>query len=285
MAFLLRRLAPSMASMVTRGQTSMTPVPAMLVKGFASTAAAEPAKKVVVFGGNGYVGSHVCQALLALGGANKVTQIVSINRSGQPTSPEWDHWWQKVEWVKADALEPDEWKEHLEGATGVVSCVGAFGSDAFMEQICGDATVGMVKAARAAKVQNFAFVSAHDYKLPLVLKGYYSGKKKAEEAVAAHFPNTGVSVRPAFVHGTRQFNKVPLHLGLIGEPLETVLRSEKVRKIATEYAHMSFTKLLAPPVSVKDVATVMAYAAVGAAPKGTVDALDIRPLAEKLRAT
>lgn len=55
--------------------------------------------------------------------------------------------------------------------------MGAFGSDSFMERICGDATVEMVKAAKEANVPHFAFVSAHDYKLPLILKGYYSGKK------------------------------------------------------------------------------------------------------------
>lgn len=264
----------------------MTPaVQTTFAYGFASSAAAEPVRKVVVFGGNGYVGSHVCKALLALGGANKVTHITSINRSGQPTDPEWDHWWRDVEWVKADALDPDEWSQHLEGATGVVSCVGAFGSNEFMERICGDATVGIAKAAKAAKVKNFAFIGAHDYKLPLVLKGYYAGKKKAEAAVEANFPNTGVFLRPAFVHGTRQFNKVPLHLSMIGEPLESVLRSDKVREIAVQYKDSAFAPLLAPPVSVEDVATVAAYAAIGAAPKGAVDALDIRPLAAKLRST
>jgi hypothetical protein len=73
----------------------------------------------------------------------------------------------------------------------VVSCVGAFGSDAFMERVCGDATVGMAKAAKAAKVRNFAFVSAHDYKLPLVLKGYYAGKRCARRGAALQEPTSG----------------------------------------------------------------------------------------------
>jgi hypothetical protein len=57
--------------------------------------------------------------------------------------------------------------------------VGAFGSNAYMEKICGDATVDMVHAAKAAKVANFVFVSAHDYQLPGVLQGYVRGKKCA----------------------------------------------------------------------------------------------------------
>lgn len=40
----------------------------------------------------------------------------------------------------------------LSGATGVVSCVGAFGSDAQMEKICGDATVTATEVAK--KVSN-----------------------------------------------------------------------------------------------------------------------------------
>jgi hypothetical protein len=72
--------------------------------------------KVVVFGGNGYVGSHVCQALLSLN-----STVASVNRSGQPTSPEWDHWWHDVEWVKADVFDVGSWSETLQGARG---CAG-----------------------------------------------------------------------------------------------------------------------------------------------------------------
>lgn len=36
----------------------------------------------------------------------------------------------------------------LAGATGVVSCVGAFGSNEQMEKICGDATVTATEAAK-----------------------------------------------------------------------------------------------------------------------------------------
>jgi hypothetical protein len=55
--------------------------------------------------------------------------------------------------------------------------VGAFGSNEYMEKVCGDATVEMVHAAKAANVQNFVFISAHDYQLPFVLSGYVRGKK------------------------------------------------------------------------------------------------------------
>ena len=61
-----------------------------------------------------------------------------------------------------------------------------------MERVCGDATVGMAAAAKAAKVPNFAFVSAHDYKLPLVLKGYYAGTAVLDGGVLYHLEDASM---------------------------------------------------------------------------------------------
>uniref|UniRef100_A0A7S0WUV3 NAD(P)-binding domain-containing protein n=1 Tax=Pyramimonas obovata TaxID=1411642 RepID=A0A7S0WUV3_9CHLO len=243
------------------------------VRGFAASASPGNQAKVVVFGGNGYVGSYVCKSLLSMGVA-----VTSINRSGQITYPEWDHWWHKVNWVKGDALEPEEWKDKLAGATGVVSCVGAFGSNAYMEKVCGDATVSMVEAAKAAKVKNFVFISAHDYQLPsFVLSGYVAGKKKAEEAVASHFPTSGFSLRPGFIHGTRYVNGVPVFLSTIGGPLETALRGENAMNLLESQPKLA--TIMVPPTKVEDVASVAAQAAATGAgagiPVGPISAWDI----------
>ncbi len=48
----------------------------------------------VVFGGNGYVGSRVCQQGLAMG-----CGVVSVNRSGRPRNLRGD-WLDQVEWVQ-----------------------------------------------------------------------------------------------------------------------------------------------------------------------------------------
>lgn len=48
----------------------------------------------MVFGGNGYVGSRVCQQGLAMG-----CGVVSINRSGRPRNLRGD-WLDQVEWVQ-----------------------------------------------------------------------------------------------------------------------------------------------------------------------------------------
>eukprot|EP00242_Pyramimonas_sp_CCMP2087_P007414 CAMPEP_0198211648 /NCGR_PEP_ID=MMETSP1445-20131203/24967_1 /TAXON_ID=36898 /ORGANISM="Pyramimonas sp., Strain CCMP2087" /LENGTH=279 /DNA_ID=CAMNT_0043885953 /DNA_START=71 /DNA_END=910 /DNA_ORIENTATION=+ len=257
--------------------TSSVEAPA-LIRGFAANASPGTKAKVVVFGGNGFVGSYVCKALLGMG-----VDVTSINRSGQITYPEWDHWWSNVTWVKGDALEPETWKSQLEGATGVVSCVGAFGNNQFMEKVCGDATVAMVEAAKAANVKNFVFISAHDYQLPsFVLSGYVAGKKKAEVAVAQHFPSTGVSLRPGFIHGTRYvLGGVPVPLSYIGTPMENVLRSENVKQLRASQPMLD--RFLVPPTRVEDIASVAAKAAAGVGgsiPAGPMSAGDIPSFAK-----
>lgn len=89
--------------------------------------------KIVVFGGNGFIGCQVCRAALALG-----LDVTSVNRSGSP--PDQADWVQKVSWVTADLskdleeMNPEVVKE-LRTAIGVVSCVGAFGSNKVNENL------------------------------------------------------------------------------------------------------------------------------------------------------
>ncbi|CAI5496761.1 unnamed protein product [Closterium sp. Naga37s-1] len=174
----------------------------------------EQRSRIVVMGGNGFVGSAICRNAIGRG-----IEVASVNRSGQPSRSE--AWIKEVEWIKGDALNPSSWKQHLQGATGVVSCVGAFGSNEWMRRINGDANVGVVNAAREEGVARFVFISAHDVGLPaFVLRGYYEGKKAAEAAVMASYPNTGVVLRPAMIHGTRRVGAYQLPLSLIGAPLE-----------------------------------------------------------------
>lgn len=52
--------------------------------------------------------------------------------------------------VTADVFDSSRWVKELEGATGVVSCVGAFGSNEFMERVCGDANIHAIKETAKA---------------------------------------------------------------------------------------------------------------------------------------
>ncbi|KAG9243492.1 hypothetical protein BJ878DRAFT_568382 [Calycina marina] len=83
------------------------------------------AKKLVVCGGNGFLGSRICRSAVARG-----WDVTSISRSGEPqwntvtasaTPPSWAH---KVTWERADILKPDTYSPHLRTADYVVHSMG-----------------------------------------------------------------------------------------------------------------------------------------------------------------
>ena len=55
--------------------------------------------KLVVFGGNGFVGTRVCEEALNTGLA-----VVSISRSGAPKAT--SHWTSQVDWLNVSILTP-----------------------------------------------------------------------------------------------------------------------------------------------------------------------------------
>ena len=239
------------------------------------------------------MGTRVCQAALAAG-----LGVVSVSRSGRPrwakaqedegedeeteattssssfssssssSSKNPDSWIRDVEWVSADAFDTEAWKPALGGAVGVVSTLGAFGSNAFMERVCGDANVAVFEAAAAAGVPRAAFISVHDYYgLPsFVLPGYFGGKRKAEKALFRLFPKTGVALRPGFVYGTRKVipssssnSAYSIPLGAVGAPLDAALSFLPTKSLSESVSLAGLA--LVPPVKVE----VLARAAVAAA--------------------
>ncbi|EMC93982.1 hypothetical protein BAUCODRAFT_94015 [Baudoinia panamericana UAMH 10762] len=88
-------------------------------------AAAAAKKKLVVCGGNGFLGSRICKAAVA-----RDWDVTSISRSGEPnwpsvsshqTAPPWS---KSVTWRSANILQPDTYKTDLEGADAVVHSMG-----------------------------------------------------------------------------------------------------------------------------------------------------------------
>ncbi|KAF2265074.1 NAD(P)-binding protein [Lojkania enalia] len=82
-------------------------------------------KKLVVCGGNGFLGSRICKAAVHRGWA-----VTSISRSGDPnwssisSSPTPPSWASNVSWQKGDILKPSSYTSHLEGANAVVHSMG-----------------------------------------------------------------------------------------------------------------------------------------------------------------
>ncbi|KAL6867895.1 hypothetical protein J3F83DRAFT_78418 [Trichoderma novae-zelandiae] len=83
------------------------------------------AKKLIVCGGNGFLGSRICKYAVARG-----WDVTSVSRSGEPrwdtvsssaTPPAWAH---KVSWERADILEPSSYAPLLKGSDYVVHSMG-----------------------------------------------------------------------------------------------------------------------------------------------------------------
>ncbi|OBZ75999.1 GTP:AMP phosphotransferase AK3, mitochondrial [Grifola frondosa] len=79
-------------------------------------------QKILVVGGNGFLGSAVCRTALARG-----MQVTSISSSGRPYKTPKGHspaWTSKVEWHTANALEPESYAHLLPGMSAVVHTIG-----------------------------------------------------------------------------------------------------------------------------------------------------------------
>eukprot|EP00586_Coscinodiscus_wailesii_P004829 CAMPEP_0172481842 /NCGR_PEP_ID=MMETSP1066-20121228/7994_1 /TAXON_ID=671091 /ORGANISM="Coscinodiscus wailesii, Strain CCMP2513" /LENGTH=262 /DNA_ID=CAMNT_0013244509 /DNA_START=56 /DNA_END=844 /DNA_ORIENTATION=- len=198
-------------------------------------------KRLLILGGNGYVGQNICHAALSTG----QFLVSSLSRSGAPSAktvvPALRDRVKDVEWHAGVDLSndtDDERRKHLlRDADVVISTVGAFGSNEFMERVCGDATVHAIETAAdggggggGSNVSCFGFVSSaqvghvdlNNRYLPL--KGYFKGKSKVEEALRRYFPTRHVILRPGFIYGDRPSPMGVLPLGMIGAPADFVSR-------------------------------------------------------------
>jgi len=183
-------------------------------------------------------------------------------------------WSSNVLWTKGDIFDGSTYRKHLEGATGVVCCVGAFGSDVFMEKMNGDGPINAVREAKDAGVKNFVFISTVDSNLPdFVLKGYFNGKRRAEKEVLHNFPEGGVVLRPSFVYGTRYQGSVGIPLWLLGQPMEKLFSMQPFSMLANNVPGMK--AILAPPISVSIVALNASKGAIGKLSPGIYSATDM----------
>ncbi|XP_007033414.2 PREDICTED: uncharacterized protein At1g32220, chloroplastic isoform X2 [Theobroma cacao] len=224
-----------------------------------------PTGKLLVLGGNGFVGSHICREALEQG-----LTVSSLSRSGRPSLH--DSWLNDVLWHKGDLLSPGSLKQAMSEATSVISCVGAFGSNPYMYRINGTANVNAIRAAVEQRVKRFVYVSAADFGLLYyLLRGYYEGKRVTEAELTDKFPNGGIILRPGFIHGTRQVGNMKFPLSAIGAPLQMVLQHAK---FLTRIPLIG--PLFIPPVKVTSVAKVAVRAAIDPLfPSGIVDVYGI----------
>lgn len=224
-----------------------------------------PTDKLLVLGGNGFVGSHICKEAL-----NRGLSVSSLSRSGRSSIR--DSWANAVTWHQGDLLSPDSWKEALNGVSAVISCVGGFGSQSYMYKINGTANINAIRAASEQGVKRFVYISAADFGLiNYLLRGYYEGKRAAETELLTKFPYGGVILRPGFIYGTRNVGSMKLPLGVIGSPLEMVLQHAKPLNQLPVVG-----PLFTPPVNITAVTKVAVRAASDPVfPPGIIDVYGI----------
>jgi len=204
-------------------------------------------QKILVLGGNGFVGTAICKRAVAQG-----ISVVSLSRSGRPSILE--SWVDQVTWISGDVF-VTEWDSLLDGVQAVISTLGMIGPNDQMERINADANIIAVNAAKKAGVPKFVYISVHDYNLPefALNNGYFAGKRKAEAEILSAFPNTGTILRPGFIYGKRRFNGVDIPLDIVGKPLERALAA--AASLTGPLQKLPASDLvLAPPVDVDDVA-------------------------------
>lgn len=233
----------------------------------------EVRRKIIIFGGNGYLGKRMVQAALAKG-----VDVLSVSRSGAPSdssSTDFSKSDATVSWLKGDlSALSDSLREELGKCEGAISCVGAFGSNEFMEKVNGDANISAIEAAKTAGVLRYVYISTVENNLPeFVLKGYFNGKKRTEEAIIEHYGGNGSILRPGFIFGTRQVPigsaTLNLPLWILGRPLQSILSISPMMALRDTVPFMK--AILAPPLPVDWVAEVAVRAALGTctAPKNS----------------
>ncbi|KAF8559787.1 NAD(P)-binding protein [Imleria badia] len=180
------------------------------------------AQKILVVGGNGFIGSAVCKAAMARG-----IQVTSISSSGTPYKTPKGHtpaWVAKVEWRKADALIPETYSDILPKVGAVVHTLGTLLEDGkyksalahgeligligaiaggggspldrgpqrcSYELINRDSALRVCQAFKSSKpdpgvthVRPFIYISAEDIFRPLIPARYIETKREAEQTIS-----------------------------------------------------------------------------------------------------
>lgn len=184
--------------------------------------------KVILFGGNGFVGTAVAEKLVQQG-----VQVVCVSRHGsKPVHLEKSgaEWANQALWIKGDGAKPE--MAVFEGATAVVSLVGSppvptFTSKAYEYQLYMNSVpnIGAIEGAKAAGVKHVVLMGAH---IPSILKSdrfaYFRGKHLSRETAEA-FADTSEQhsaavIQPSAIYGVRHtVHGRRINIGLFMRPI------------------------------------------------------------------
>ncbi|EZP54966.1 MULTISPECIES: complex I NDUFA9 subunit family protein [unclassified Sphingomonas] len=174
-------------------------------------------KLVTIFGGGGFVGRYVVQALLHGGARVRVAErdprhawfLKPLGGLGQ------------TQFVAADVTLPETVARAVQGADAVINMVGVLAGD-FERVHVGGARI-VAEAAAAAGVETLVHMSAIGADAQ-ARSAYGSSKGRGEEAVRAAFPGAAI-IRPSIVFG-REDQFINRFAAMIGKaPVVPVLRA------------------------------------------------------------
>jgi uncharacterized protein YbjT (DUF2867 family) len=191
--------------------------------------AADAPKKVVVFGGSGYVGAYASRMLLAQGAS-----VVAVSRKapaeaqdkvagilGGPLAG--------VEYVSLDATSADL-SGVLGGADAVISCVGIAPGGPNQREGNGKANVRIAEAVKAAGVKRFVYLGVaselSNGPIKFIFGDYVKGKAEAEAAVAKAFGGDALILEPGIIAGAPPGEiRPPGPPGMAPVPVEAVAKA------------------------------------------------------------
>ena len=163
-----------------------------------------PVAKLVVPGGNGFIGTEICRVAVQNG-----HDVAAFSRTGRPAlTPARHPWMQEVEWRAADIFAPDTWRDLLDGADALVHSIATIREapdrNITFDRVNADSVLVAADEAVDAGLSAFVFLSVRD-KPPVVPYSFLSSKRRAERALHEEYPSLRtVSLRPNLVYGARQ---------------------------------------------------------------------------------
>ncbi|KAK0459800.1 uncharacterized protein EV420DRAFT_1537796 [Desarmillaria tabescens] len=197
-------------------------------------------KRILVVGGNGFIGSAVCRAALAKG-----MQVTSVSSSGRPYRTPRGHspaWTEKVTWLQGTAHDPSTFADALKDTNGVVHTLGTLLDDdkykkavkegniaglvgsligsqnplekktsSGYESLNRDAALRVCEAfvnsgtTEGPSPRPFVYISAEDIFRPIIAARYIETKREAEagiDSLVSQKPGQfrGVYIRPSLVY-------------------------------------------------------------------------------------
>ena len=157
--------------------------------------------KLVVPGGNGFVGQHICRLTVEAG-----HEVIAFGRSGAPDlTPVRNPWINKVEWHACDIFDVGAWRPLLDGADAVIYCIGTITQDVergiTFDRVNGESAILAADVAAEAGVGTFVKLSVQD-KPPFVSGRFLASMRRPERSIPQQHPELRcVFLRPNLIFG------------------------------------------------------------------------------------